>query len=123
MGTVKRSPRVALRDIMLHLLAFAVVAFAVQAKLALYKASPEPAMAAAKLSTEKNSAKVFSAIGKLRQTKEPSLFSVVTLQLLACRQTASAARPVHSACINLIASVRLKHRGISLFYRPPPTLV
>jgi hypothetical protein len=123
MGAVKRSPRFRLQSIVLHVLASALVMFAVQAKLALYKPSPEPGIAAAKLSTEKNSSKVFSAIGKLKQTKAPADFSIVALRNLANCDGARAALHVHSASIDLLASARLHHQGIARFHRPPPTLL
>jgi len=107
----------------LHLLAFAVIVFATEAKLALYDRAPEPGIAAAKLSIEKNSSRVFSAIGKLEPTKGPPPFSVIALQFLTRCEGTSAATPVHSARISLIASIRLDHQGISRFHRPPPILL
>ena len=122
MGTLIRCPRFIFRNIVLHLLAFAVVVFALQAKLSLYKPAPEPGLAAAKLSTDKNSAKVSSAIGKLERTKAPADCSIVALQILAHRQETTATLSVHSAWLSLIASDRLQHQGISRLRRPPPTL-
>jgi hypothetical protein len=121
MGTEKRSPRFLYRNIVLHVLAFAVVVFAIQAKLALYKTAPEPGIAAAKLSTEKNSSKLFAAVGKLQPTKVPSGFSLVAVELLFDCHAATAALPAHSALISLLSSTRLRHQGISRFYRPPPS--
>jgi hypothetical protein len=123
MGTDKRSTRFLCRNIVLHLLAFAVVVFAIQAKLALYKTAPEPGIAAAKLSTEKNSSKVFAAVGKLQPTKVPSGFSLVPVELLTDCHAAPAALPAHSALISLLSSTRLRDQGISCFYRPPPSLL
>jgi hypothetical protein len=122
MGTLNRCPRFIFRNIVLHLLAFAVVVFALQAKLALYKKVPEPGIAAAKLSTEKNSSKVFAAVGKLQPTKVPSGFSLVP-ELLADFHAAPASLTAHSALISLLSSTRLRHQSISRFYRPPPSLL
>ena len=123
MGTENRSPRFLYRNIVLHLLAFAVVVFAIEAKLALYKKAPEPGIAAAKLSTEKNSSKLFAAVGKLQPTKVPAVFSLVAVELFVDCHAAPAALPAHSALISLLSSTRLRHQGISCFHRPPPSLL
>jgi hypothetical protein len=123
MGTLNRCPRFTFRNIVLHLLAFAVVVFAFQAKLALYKTAPEPGIAAAKLSTEKNSSKLFAAVGKLQPTKVPSGFGLVAVELLVDCHAAPAALPAHSALISLLSSTRLRNQGISCFHRPPPSLL
>jgi hypothetical protein len=123
MGTLNRCPRFIFRNIVLHLLAFAVVVFALQAKLALYKKAPEPGIAAAKLSTEKNSSKLFAAVGKLQPSKVPSGSSLVAFELLVDCHAAPAALPAHSALISLLSSTRLRHQGISCFHRPPPSLL
>ncbi len=123
MGAVKRSPRFLYRNIVLHLLAFAVIAFGLEAKLALYKKAPEPVIAAAKLSTEKNSSKVISAIGKVYPVKRSlDLDALALRQLIQTRGTA-AAIPVRSAKISLIASIRIHDQGVSHFHRPPPALL
>jgi hypothetical protein len=123
MGTEKRSPRFLYRNIVLHVLAFAVVVFAIQAKLALYKTAPEPGIAAAKLSTEKNSSKLFAALGKLQPSKTTPDFSIVARQLLVDCDAAPAALPAHYALISLLSSTRLRNQGISRFHRPPPSLL
>ena len=116
MGTLNRCPRFIFRNIVLHLLAFAVVVFALQAKLALYKKAPEPGIAAAKLSTEKNSSKVFAALGKLQPSKVQHLtLASSPVELLAHCDAAPAALPAHSALISLLSSTRLRNQGISLF--------
>ena len=112
MGAVKQSPRSLLRNVVLHVVAFAVILFGLEAKLALYKQAPELGMAALKLSTEKNSSKVVSAIGEIKPVKEPLEFGVFALQLLTQSEGALTALPVHSARISFIASDKLLHRGV-----------
>ena len=123
MGTVRRSPRFLVRNIVLHLLAFAVIVFAIEAKLVLYKNAPEPGLAAAKLSTEKNTSKVFSTIGRLEPVDGPPDFEFFALQLLASFRRVEVPAFAYSAQISFIASVRMDRQGVSHFRRPPPTVV
>jgi hypothetical protein len=123
MGTAGQSPRFLVRNIVLHLLAFVVFLFAVQAKLVLYEKAPEPALAAAKLSTEKNTSNVFSAISKLKTVDGPPDLEFVALQLLASFRSIGTPTLAYSAQIKFAASVRMDLQGVSHFYRPPPTLL
>ncbi len=123
MGAVKRSPRFLYRNIVLHLLAFAVVVFGLEAKLALYQKAPEPGIVAAKLCIEKDSSKVISAIGKVQPVEGSLDLDVLALHLFTLTRSTAVAMPVRSARLSLIASIRIRHQGLSRFYRPPPPAI
>jgi hypothetical protein len=119
----RTSPGIIKRAAILHLLCLGVLAFAFHAKLAVYKAPPEPSTAGSKLSVEKNSTRDLSAIGKRELVKASPEFRLFSSQLLNVYKSPLRMPADRSARIDLVAPFRLKDQSSLYFYRPPPILL
>jgi hypothetical protein len=110
------------RKCALLFLIFSVFSLGLQAKLALYKSSPPLNVAAAKVSTEKRSAQVLSALEKRDETHHPTdklAFSFLQSIIVSRPSPNSGAE---QAEIALLYPTRLDNSGIYSLHRPPPTL-
>lgn len=111
------------RAVVPHLLCLVVFLFALQAKLAVYKTSPEPSVTASKLTIEKNPTRGLSAIGKREPIKGRPEFRFYIIQFHSLYKCPLPILVDHSARIALVASARLDDHGSSYFNRPPPILL
>ena len=110
------------RKCALLFLVFSVFYLGLQAKLALYKSLPPLNVAAAKVSTEKRSAQVLSALEKRDETHHPTdklTFSFLQSIILSQPSPNSVAE---QAKIALLYPTRLDHSSIYSLHRPPPSL-
>jgi hypothetical protein len=111
------------RNLALLFLAFAVFSWGLQAKLELYKAPAAQRLELAKLSTEKHSAKVLSALTQRDMKQSPSPIPTVALIFCFLLVVPVLQSVAQRATIGLSSPGKFYLHGVSSLNRPPPALL
>jgi hypothetical protein len=104
-------------------LAFAVFCLGLQARLALYKASPPIHITSAKLATEKHSAKVLESLEVQRDGSQPMTYTLVAFFPERLHDEPRPVFGVRHVAFAISAHIRSPWSTVSSLRRPPPSSI
>jgi hypothetical protein len=104
-------------------LAFAVFSLGLQARLALYKTSPNITITSAKVATENRSAQVLKSLEVRQDSQQPYVRFVFAFLLSGLHDESDVSHDMGQVAIGFFHSARSQLISISSLRRPPPTFI